>query len=240
MEQESLAAVRLAPDVDARPSLLAEVIAAAHREHPAVETARQRRRRRTRGDLVAAALAIIADRGLSDATVDRLSAVSGISRGTIYAYFPDGRDALLRAAYAELGRALVARTRAAVGSAAGWRASIMAHAHEMFALAADPHLGHFYNVSGPALVANSSERGIGSSASVAMIRRVIDDAAFAQTSRPDGAPAAPETSPALALAVLLVGALREAAIAVAGGSLDREAATAGFARLVDGVALPRD
>lgn len=189
-------------------------------------TLRERRQARTRQELVDAVLVVIESDGLEAATIDRVSAQSGISRGTVYAHFPGGRDELLRAAYARLGTELVARTRAAVSGAADWRGRLSAHAHEMIALAADPKLGHFFNVSGPTLIVSGAERGIGSGASVAMIQ---EDLEAAQA----GGEVAADVD-AAATAVLLVGALREGAIRVAGGS-DPSVVSAAFTRLVSGL-----
>lgn len=191
-------------------------------------TLRERRQLRTRTDLVSAVLAVIAADGADALTIDRVGVESGISRGTIYAHFSGGRDELLRAAYARLGTDLVARTQAAVAQASGWKKRLTAHAATMFELAGDPHLGRFYNVSGPALITDGAERGIGSGASTAMIRQTLEEA---QRSGEVDAEA-----DAGAVAILLVGAMREAAIGVAGGTADPERAFAAFSRLLDGLA----
>ncbi|SJN08739.1 Transcriptional regulator, TetR family [Leucobacter sp. 7(1)] len=191
-------------------------------------TLRERRQLRTRQELVDALLVIIAEDGVDVATIERVSAQSGISRGTVYAHFPGGRDELLRAAYAALGERLVARSHAAVLAADDWRGQLAALARQMFALAADEHTGHFFNVSGPTLITGGAERGIGSGASVIM----IEDALRAAQS--DGG-VDPSVDTAVT-AVLLVGALREAAMRVAAGLDPADRATAAFGRLVEGLA----
>ena len=189
---------------------------------------RERRQLRTRTDLVEAVLRVIGESGLAETSIDRISAASGISRGTVYAHFPGGRDELLRAAYAKLGRDLVARTQAAVSVAEGWREQIDAHARSMFDLAADPRIGHFYNVSGPALIVSGEERGIGSGASAIMIREALETAQSLGEVDAD--------VDADAVAALLVGALREAATGVSAGERDAERSYAAFARLTSGLA----
>ncbi len=191
-------------------------------------TLRQRRRDRTRQEIAVAVLDVIAVGGDSAATIDRVVAASGVARGTVYAHFPGGRDELLRAAYAELGARVVERTRAAVDDAGSWTERIAAHAAPLFALAADTHLGHFYNVSGPAIVHGGPERGIGSGASAGMISETLEAAREAG--------AVPADTDAHVVAALLVGALREAAIGVASGALDPDRAAAAFAALVSGIA----
>lgn len=173
-------------------------------------------------------LLVIAQGGVDGATIERVSAQSGISRGTVYAHFPGGRDELLRAAYAQLGMRLVERTRAAVSAAGDWQSQLAAHAREMFDLAADEHLGHFFNVSGPTLITEGVERGIGSGASAVMLQEVL---ALAQERGEVSTGVDAETT-----AILLVGALREAAIRVAGGDDGAERAYAAFARLGAGLA----
>jgi AcrR family transcriptional regulator len=189
---------------------------------------RERRQLRTRRELVDAVLAVVAGGGLSETPIDRISAESGISRGTVYAHFPGGRDELLRAAYARLGRQLVERTREAVLAADDWRGRIVAHARAMFDLAGDARIGHFYNVSGPTLVVDGEERGIGSGASVVSIREELERAQAAGDVAAD--------VDAGGAAVLLVGALREAAIGVAAQTMDPRRAYESFARLVEGLA----
>lgn len=194
---------------------------------PEITPLRERRRAQTRRELVDAAIHVIAEEGLEHTTIDRVAKQSGISRGTIYAHFPDGREELLRSAYARLGQELVVRSRAAVDQAPEWSDAITALALEFLQLSSDARLGAFYNIAGPALV-TEHERGIGSGASVTMIAEVLEQA------RVD---AAVDAEIAVqATAELLVGALREAAISVSAGSRTADAALAAFQRLVRGLA----
>ncbi|WP_239683936.1 TetR/AcrR family transcriptional regulator [Leucobacter musarum] len=198
---------------------------------PVAATLRERRQQRTRADLVDAALEVIADVGVHEATIERVSAASGISRGTVYAHFAGGRDALLAAAYAELGRRQVERTLQAVSEAESWSGRLLAHARVLFDLARDEHTGDFYHVSGPTLVKHGPERGIGSGASVLLI---ADTLAIAR-----GLGEVDAALDAQMTAVLLVGALREAAITVAAGETTADQAFAAFAGLVNGLANSR-
>lgn len=197
-------------------------------ETSAKPSLRERRRQRTREEIVTAALTVIAERGLVQATIDRVSAESAVARGTVYAHFPGGRDELLRAAYAQLGRSLVERTVEAVSAAEGWRAQLAAHARALFELATDANIGHFYNVSGPTLITGGIERGIGSGASIVTIR---DSLRRAQDQGEVVSAIEAET-----VASLLVGALREAATGVSDGVRDPELAYRGFLQLIEGLA----
>lgn len=205
----------------------------------APKSLRERRQQQTRDELVRAALSVIEAEGITAATIDRMSAASGTSRGTVYAYFPAGRDELLREAYARLGARLVEQTRAAVSEAGDWSNQLLALARAMFALARDEHLGYFYNVTGPALFSSAPAgeeaqelRGTGSGASVEMIRATLELAA--------GAGEVPGGIESDALALMLVGSLRESAIEVAAGGLDAQRAERAFVRLIQGLSLERD
>ncbi|MDJ0350453.1 TetR/AcrR family transcriptional regulator [Cryobacterium sp. PH29-G1] len=191
-------------------------------------TLRERRFQRTRQELVDAVLAAVGEYGIEGVTIDRVAEHAGLSRGTIYAHYPAGRDELLRAAYAALGHDVAARTRARVLEAGSWQARLVAHASVMYELARVERIGYFFNVSGPALIPEGEERGIGSSASVALMRETLVAA------REEGTLAA--DVPPDSIAILLVGAVREAAAAVASGACDASEAEEGFARLVEGLA----
>ncbi len=197
-------------------------------EIPAKLTLRERRYQRTRQELVDAVLALIGEYGIDGVTIDRVAENAGLSRGTLYAHYPAGREELLRAAYAELSHDVAARTRESVATADTWHARLIAHAHVMYELARVERVGYFYNVSGPALIPEGEERGIGSSVSADLMRETLVAA------RRDGTVAA--DVPAESIAILLVGALREASAAIASGACEAAAAEEGFARLVEGLA----
>lgn len=193
---------------------------------PEVTPLRQRRREQTRREVVDAVIQVISEEGLDDATIDRVAKQSGISRGTIYAHFPEGREELLRSAYARLGRDLVVRSRSAVNRAADWAEALTELARELLQLSSDSKLGYFYNIAGPTLV-TENERGIGSGASVALIADVLK---HAQQRSVLGGDIAVE-----ATAELLVGSLREAAISVSAGARPAEEVLTAFRRLVHGL-----
>ena len=190
---------------------------------------RAERQEETRRRIVQAAVELHTARGPSRTTVKDVAERAGVTRPTVYAHFPGGRDELLRAAYATLGHDLVARTRAAVTAAEGWRAQLAAHAQALFDLAQDSNTGHFFNVSGPTLIVEGAERGIGSGASLVMIRETLEQA------QSEG-----QIDPTLdvdAVAALLVGSIREAAIGVAAGVREADTVYAAFVRLIDGLAV---
>jgi AcrR family transcriptional regulator len=181
---------------------------------------RERRKAETRRDLVEATLGIIREDGLDAATVDRISRDAGVARATLYAHFPEGRDALLRAAYAELGERLVASTLSAASSGDP-QTRLVGIAKAMITLAGEPHLGHFYNVSGPALITLGDARGAGSGATRNLLAGILAEA----TGREADDPAI------RAEAAQLTGALRQIGQDVASGAVSAKQHQAAFERL---------
>ena len=54
---------------------------------------------RTRQELLDAALEVFAESGYGSASVERIAARAGVSKATLYTYFPHGRDELYRELY---------------------------------------------------------------------------------------------------------------------------------------------
>lgn len=188
---------------------------------------RERRKLATRRELVDATLEIIRADGVDAAGVGRIARDAGMARATLYAHFPGGRDELLREAYGALGQRLVAETMSAVGADRSLIGAATAIADAMLALAQDSALGHFYNVSGPALIPAGSSRGAGSFATRTVLREVI---ASAREAGEVGSDVDPE-----ATAAQLVGALRQMGQDAASGTVAAKAHRRAFRRLVEGL-----
>ena len=197
-------------------------------EKPVSTNLRERRREQTRNDLATAGLEIISAEGVDAATIDRLAAQAGMSRGTVYAHFEGGREEVLQEAYRRIGRELVSRAQRLAKSAATWQDRVMAYARAMVELTEDHHRGYFYNVAGPALFGSRVERGEGSSASLAAIRNELLLAQ--QRGEVDGNVDTDE------MAVLLTGCLREAGIEIARDAMKPKKFLTAFQRLLDGLA----
>ncbi|XAZ30074.1 TetR/AcrR family transcriptional regulator [Paenarthrobacter ureafaciens] len=195
---------------------------------PVSANLRERRREQTRNDLAYAGLEIISAEGVDAATIDRLAAQAGMSRGTVYAHFEGGRDEVLQEAYRQISRELVTTAQRLADSGGTWQDRIMAYARAMVALTEDHHRGYFYNVAGPALFGSRAERGEGSSASLAAIRKEL--ALARQRGEIDSGVDAEE------MAVLLVGCLREAGIEIARDAMKPKKFLSAFQRLLDGLA----
>ena len=63
---------------------------------------RERERQARRQSMLAAALAVFAEKGFDGATVDEIAERAEFGKGTIYNYFPEGKDALFLALLEEL------------------------------------------------------------------------------------------------------------------------------------------
>jgi len=172
-----------------------------------VVTARERRRAHLRSDVVEGTLAIIARDGVESVTIDAITAEVGIARATVYAHFPDGRESILRSAYERAGSELVERARDRAAAAGSWQERILAYAAEMIEFSSSATLGHFYSVTGPALVGFREQGGAGSRGYREDIGVQLDLAREAGELRADADPEA--------LAVLLSSSLRDAGIAAA-------------------------
>ncbi|WP_284984431.1 TetR/AcrR family transcriptional regulator [Arthrobacter sp. efr-133-TYG-118] len=196
-------------------------------EKPVSTNLRERRREQTRIDLTSAGLEIISAEGVEAATIDRLAAQAGMSRGTVYAHFEGGRDELLQEAYRRVGRDLVGTAQRLADSADTWQDRVMAYARAMVALTEDHNRGYFYNVAGPALFGSRVERGEGSSASLAAIRKELLLAH--QRGEIDS------DVDADGMAVLLIGCLREAGIEIAREAMQPARFLSAFQRLLDGL-----
>lgn len=172
-----------------------------------VTTSRERRRQRARADLAAAALDIVSAEGDDAVSIERLTAEAGMARATVYAHYPDGRDGVLRAAYARAGRMLRERARAEAAGAVGWEERIVSYARTMIEFSSNPTLGRFYSLSGPHLLGFREERGEGS-------RGYFEVIAAELTAARDAGELVVDADPD-ALALLLTSSLRDAGIAVA-------------------------
>lgn len=170
-------------------------------------TAKERRRNRIRVDIVDAALEIITADGVEGASIERISAAAGIARATVYAHFPNGREEILRGAYAQTGRVLLKRAAAAADTVSAWDQRIVSYARTMIEFSSSPTLGRFYSVSGPHLVGFRPVRGEGSQGYFDVICAELAAAR-------EAGELAVDTDPE-ALAVLLVSSLRDAGIAAA-------------------------
>jgi AcrR family transcriptional regulator len=188
---------------------------------------RERQQKRTRRDLTEAAIRVISSEGWDKSTLDMIALEAGSSRGTLYSYFPGGRDEVIREAYTLVSRDLVTSAEKAASRHTDWRRRILCYAEAMLTVSEDPHVGRFYNIYGPQLI-TGGETGQGSQAFNAAFIRELEQAKQMSERFAD----VDVTSAAL----LLVGALREAGIDATNhpGNAQRHLRT--FEQILEGVA----
>ncbi|UUX58764.1 TetR/AcrR family transcriptional regulator [Glutamicibacter halophytocola] len=112
---------------------------------------RERNRVRTRNDILDVAAQLLGDVGYSGTTLQEISKLAGVARGTVYAYFPAGRDEIVRAVYLRLADEVVQRGNALHAQAEGLEMRIRALARALTEASADPK-GRFYGIMGADLV----------------------------------------------------------------------------------------
>ena len=70
---------------------------------------RERNRLRTRSDILDAAAEMLGEGGYAGLALEEVSQRAGLSRGTVYAHFPGGRDDVVREVYLRVADAVHAR-----------------------------------------------------------------------------------------------------------------------------------
>lgn len=203
----------------------------APQEAPVRLSLRERNRLRTRRVLLDAALGVFAERGFGGATVEAIAAEAGASKVTLYAYFPAGRDDLLRTLYDEINEELLDRVAVAHGQASGFVDKVAALTRPLLEIGARPLIGRFYANSDPSVEpALTPVRG---HASRAVAKLLAEDVAEARAAGVMGAGVEPAT-----LATLLVGASRAALAEVAEDPGRSEELLAGIIALAAGLVGP--
>jgi TetR/AcrR family transcriptional repressor of lmrAB and yxaGH operons len=112
---------------------------------------RERNRLRTRGDILDAAAEALGEKGYAETTLEELSQRAGLSRGTLYAHFPGGREEIAREVYLRIADAVYVRgisLREETQEVAG---RIAALARALVEATSTP-AGRFYGVMGPDIV----------------------------------------------------------------------------------------
>lgn len=172
---------------------------------------RDRNRLRTRQELLDTALGLFEAGGLAACSVDAVAKQAGASKTTAYTYFPGGIDEMLRDQYRIIGERVRARGEQMRNAAATSEDRIVALMAALLEICAEPKIGRFYMMLTPAL-SPLLEPVVGETSG--HFRKMIADDLHRKL--------APGVSP-LACATLIVGAGREAAIAVARDPGQREA-----------------
>jgi AcrR family transcriptional regulator len=171
---------------------------------------RDRNRLRTRQELLDTALDLFQAGGLAACSVDAVARQAGTSKTTAYTYFPGGIDEMLRDQYRIIGERV--RLRGVQLRNAGTTAEdrIVALATALLDICAEPRVGRFYMMLTPAL-SPLLEPVVGETS--AQFRKMIVDELQRKL---------PSDVQPLAAATLIMGAVSEAATAVARDPGQRE------------------
>lgn len=166
---------------------------------------RERNRLRTREDLLVAISLLLGERAYDTISIDDVAQRAGVSRGTVYAYFPEGRDELVREAYVRIADKVTRDGEARHLNGGGVVDRIVGYATAMIEAVSTPE-GRFYGVMGPDIVSTiASVRG---TSSMTFLRVMTEDLRDALGDQPGDAPIEE-------IAVAFSGAVREIGAAAA-------------------------
>ena len=162
---------------------------------------RERNRIRTRDEILVAMSVLLGELPFENITVDEVAQRAGVSRGTIYSYFPEGREQLVQDAYVRIADRVVAKGSADRAGYSDVTDRVLALAGALTSIAATPE-GRFYGIMGNATFGPLG--GVTGSASSKFHTMLVEDL---DRARDHGLIAA--NVPVGELAVLVSGALRE-------------------------------
>ncbi|MBP1136533.1 TetR/AcrR family transcriptional repressor of lmrAB and yxaGH operons [Arthrobacter sp. PvP023] len=188
---------------------------------------RERNRMRTRGDILDTAAELLGSEGYGATALEVLSQKAGISRGTIYAHFPGGRDEIVREVYLRIADGVYVRGISLRDALIDPAERITALAFALVEATKEP-AGRFYGVMGPDLV--SALSGVLGSTSRSFEELIARDLKHAQE---EGTLA--QDAPTEALAATITGAIRAAGATAAGKPENAEQAVEAVRLLIDGL-----
>lgn len=189
---------------------------------------RERNKLRTRQELKSAALQVFAEEGFAGSSVDKIAKVAGTSKGTAYVYFPEGLDDIYREIYIDLSEGLLedARERRAEETTPDNR--ILALGEALLELSSSREHGAFYSLLSPEMrPVLASVLGKGSKEYMQMLSEDLHALKVAGQSA--------EKTGEDTLALLIVGAFREAAKTVSANPRKKKQMLAGIKALVTGL-----
>ncbi len=176
----------------------------------------------TRGALLAHARGLFTEAGYAGAAIEEIVAAAGITRSTLYYHFADKLD-LFRAAFEELAQEVATRIEEAARAGKGSAAALRAGCHAWLDACLDPAVQRIVLLDGPSVLGWEEWRRIDARYGIRALRELLEAA------KDDGS--IPK-QPAWPLALLLAGALNEAALEIALAP-DRRAARRSVGRALD-------
>ena len=176
----------------------------------------------TRGQLVAIATRMFAERGYEDTSIEAVLREAGVSRGSLYHHFAS-KEALFEAVADEVETSVGAQTMAAASGSAGPVEALRAGFLAWIRLAGDPVVRRILLIDGPSVLGWERWRAMEEHHALGLIRAVLQLIAEEGKLRPESV---------ATLANILLASVNEVALLVA-RSDDREAAMQAGADAID-------
>ena len=176
----------------------------------------------TRGQLVAIATRMFAERGYEDTSIEAVLREAGVSRGSLYHHFAS-KEALFEAVAEEVETSVGAQTVAAASGSAGPVEALRAGFLAWIRLAGDPVVRRILLIDGPSVLGWERWRAMEEHHALGLIRAVLQLIADEGKLRPESV---------ATLANILLASVNEVALLVA-RSDDREAAMQAGADAID-------
>lgn len=112
---------------------------------------RERNKLRARTDILDAAAELLSEEGYAGTTLEGLSQRAGLSRRTVYAYFPEGREQIVREVYLRISGQVYDRASILRAQAHGLVDRVTALGRALVEATSTP-AGRFYGLMGPDIV----------------------------------------------------------------------------------------
>jgi AcrR family transcriptional regulator len=187
-----------------------------------VKSRQEERSETTRGQLLATAERLFAERGYADTATEELVAEAGVTRGALYHHFADKRD-LFRAVFIALEERMMARAAAVAAKAPDAWSALTAGAHGFLDVCLEPEVQRIALIDAPSVLGWEEWREIDARYALGLVQAALQGAMDA------GAIAAQPVEP---LSHVLLGALTEAALFIA-RSEDRDGARRAIGESID-------
>ena len=176
----------------------------------------------TRGQLIAVATRMFAERGYEDTSIEAVLREAGVSRGSLYHHFPS-KEALFEAVVKEVDESFGAQVLAAASGADGPVAVLRAAFLTTIRLAGDPVMRQIVFIDAPRVFGWERWRSMDEEYALGLLRSILQSIADEGKTRPELVDT---------LAHVLLAAVNEVALLVA-RSDDREAAMRAGADTID-------
>lgn len=191
---------------------------------------RERNKLRTRQEILDATLEVFNEDGFAGTSIDKIAELGGISKGTVYVYFPDGLNDIYREIYADLTERLLKTAKEVRTKILDPGKRIVAMAEALLKLSEVPTYGRFYSVLSPELrPVLTPVVGLASKQFVIFVASDLKETL--------GDPAS--EAQCTALAELIVGSMREAARIVSEEPSKKEPLLGALRRIVSSIAAER-